>query len=106
MGDKGGAHWSGLAKAKGNAMKPNKTVSDAFHKKQDIRRDITFFNTVEDQKRCQCLIADACDAPTSIQADVAEKALEKLISKRSNNPTKMNNFKKWWWSRRARWQQW
>ena len=96
VGDKSGALWSGLAKEKGNAVKKG-TLSDAYHMKQDIRRHVQLFNTVEDQKKIQNVMTDACNAPTSIQADVAEKAFHKLISKRSNNPTKINNFKNWWW---------
>ena len=48
---------------------------------------------------------DAYNSPTSIQADEAEKALEKLINNQSTNVQKMKNFKSWWW-RRSRWQQW
>ena len=49
---------------------------------------------------------DAYNSPTSIQADEAEKALEKLINNQSTNVQKMKNFKSWWWRRRSRWQQW
>ena len=37
------------------------------------------------------------DAPTSVQADLAEKGLDNLI-KKSTDPKKMSNFKDWWWS--------
>ena len=48
-------------------------------------------------------MADTMDAPTSPQARGAEKALEKLIDKKSTDKKKMENFKKWW-RRRIRWQ--
>lgn len=96
VGDEGGALWSGLCKAKGNSVK-NKTISDAFHIKQDIRRHLKYFKTKKDQKKFQTLMSDAYNSPTSIQADEAGKALEKLIQKQSTNPARMNNFKNWWW---------
>ena len=51
---------------------------------------------------------NAYNSPISIQADEAEKALEKLINSQSTNVQKMKNFKSWWWwwRRRSRWQQW
>ncbi|CAB3984331.1 Hypothetical predicted protein, partial [Paramuricea clavata] len=105
VGDEGGALWSGLCKAKGDGVK-SKTISDAFHVKQDIRRHLKYFKSKKDQERFQSLMSDACKSPTSIQADEAEKALDDLIRKKSTDPVKMSNFKKWWWRRRARWQQW
>jgi len=105
VGDEGGALWSGLCKAKGNDVK-NKTVSDLFHIKQDIRRHLKYFKTDKDGHKFEQLMSDAYNATTSIHADEAEKALENLIIKRSTNVKKMNNFKIWWWRRRARWQKW
>lgn len=105
VGDEGGALWSGLCKAKGDVIK-NKTVSDFFHIKQDIRRHFKYFATDKDQKQFEKAMIDAYNSPTSIQADEAEKALENLITKRSTNVQKMQNFKTWWWRRRSRWQQW
>ena len=40
---------------------------------------------------------NAYNSPISIQADEAEKALEKLINSQSTNVQKMKNFKSWWW---------
>jgi hypothetical protein len=105
VGDEGGALWCGLAKAKGVSVK-SKTISDVFHIKQDIRRHLKYFKVKKDQENFQTLMSAACNAPTSIQADEAEKALERLIEKKSSNPAKMKNFKTWWWRRRCRWQQW
>ena len=105
VGDEGGALWSGLCKAKGDDIK-NKTVSDFFHIKQDIRRHFKYFKTDKDQKHFEKIMIDAYNAPTSIQADEAKTALENLISKRSTNVQKMKNFTAWWWRRRSRWQQW
>jgi hypothetical protein len=78
VGDEGGAHWSGLCKAKGDSVK-SKTISDAFHIKQDIHRHLKYFKSKKDQERFQSLMSDACKSPTSIQADEAEKALDDLI---------------------------
>lgn len=97
VGDEGGALWSGLCKAKGEAIK-NKTVSDFFHMK--------YFKAEKDKKQFEKLMMDAYNSPTSIQADEAEKALKKLIDNQSTNVQKMKNFKSWWWRRRSRWQQW
>ena len=60
------------------------------------------------KKQFEKLMMDAYNSPTSIQADEAEKALEKLINSQSTNVQKMKNFKSWWWwwRRRSRWQQW
>ena len=49
---------------------------------------------------------DSYNAPTSFQAQDAEKRLEKLIQKKATNVTKMMSFKAWWWRRKARWQRW
>lgn len=46
---------------------------------------------------------EASNAPTSIQAEQASKALDSLIERCSSDPAKMMNFKKWWWRRRVRW---
>ena len=58
------------------------------------------------KKQFEKLMMDAYNSPTSIQADEAEKALEKLINNQSTNVQKMKNFKSWWWRRRSRRQQW
>ena len=42
VGDEGGALWSGLCKAKGNSVK-DRTISDAYHIKQDITRHQKYF---------------------------------------------------------------
>ena len=104
VGNEGGALWSGLCKAKGEAIK--KRVSDFFHIKQDIHRHLKYFKAEKDKKQFEKLMMDAYNSPTSIQADEAEKALEKLINNQSTNVQKMKNFKSWWWRRRSRWQQW
>ena len=83
VGDERGALWNGLCKAKGDDIK-NKTVSDFFHIKQDIRRHFKYFKTDKDQKHFEKIMIDAYNAPTYIQADEAKSALENLISKRSN----------------------
>ena len=105
VGDEGGALWSGLQKAKGDNAK-NKSISDAFHLKQDVNRHLKFFKTSRDQNKFKKLMSEASNAPTSIQAEQASKALDSLIERCSSDPPKMMNFKKWWWRRRARWQQW
>lgn len=107
VGDQGGALWSGLCKAKGEAIK-NKTVSDFFHIKQDLHRHLKYFKAEKDKKKFEKLMMNAYNSPISIQADEAEKALEKLINSQSTNVQKMKNFKSWWWwwRRRSRWQQW
>lgn len=105
VGDEGGGLWGGLCKVKGNAVK-NKTVSDFFHLKQDINRHKVYFTADRDKKRFEKLMLDAYDAVTAVQAEDAEKSFEKLINTQSTNPTKMMNFKNWWWQRRARWQKW
>ncbi|XP_033121548.1 uncharacterized protein LOC117120621, partial [Anneissia japonica] len=105
VGDEGGALWGGLCKAKGDHIK-NKTISDFFHFKQDLNRHKVYFQNDKDKAKFQTLMLEAYNAVTSIQADEAEKALEKLISKQSSNPTKMMNYKMWWWRRRVRWQKW
>ena len=104
VGNEGGALWSGLCKAKGKAIK--KRVSDFFHIKQDIHRHLKYFKAEKDKKQFEKLMMDAYNSPTSIQADEAEKALEKLINNQSTNVQKIKNFKSWWWRRRSRWQQW
>ena len=105
VGDEGGALWSGLCKAKGDEVK-NKTVSDFFHIKQDIRRHFKYFDNEKDQKKFDKLMIDAYNSPTSLEADKAGRSLDNLISKHCNYPIKMCNFKKWWWRRRSRWQKW
>lgn len=50
VGDEGGALWKGLCKAKFTQVE-NKTISDAFHVKQDIRRHSKYFKTQADQKK-------------------------------------------------------
>ena len=65
-----------------------------------------YFKAEKDKKQFEKLMMDAYNSPTSIQADEAEKALEKLINNQSTNVQKMKNFKSWWWRRRSRWQQW
>ena len=104
VGNEGGALWSGLCKAKGEAIK--KRVSDFFHIKQDIHRHLKYFKAEKDKKQFEKLMMDAYNSPTSIQADEAEKALEKLINNQSTNVQKIKNFKSWWWRRRSCWQQW
>lgn len=104
VGDEGGALWAGLCKAKGKAVK-NASVSDTFHFKQDVHRHEKFFKATSDKNRFKRLMEDAMDAPTSVQADLAEKGLDNLI-KKSTDPKKMGNFKDWWWRRRVRWQRW
>ena len=74
--------------------------------KQDVNRHLKFFKTSRDQNKFKKLMNEASNAPTSIQAEQASKALDSLIERCSSDPTKMMNFKKWWWRRRARWQQW
>ena len=105
VGDEGGGLWGGLCKAKGNGVK-NKTVSDFFHLKQDINRHKVYFTADRDKTQFEKLMLDAYGAVTAVQAEDAEKSLEKLTNTRSTNPTKMMNFKNWWWRRRARWQKW
>ena len=105
VGDEGGALWSGLQKANGDNAK-NKSISDAFHLKQDVNRHLKFFKTSRDQNKFKKLMNEASNAPTSIQAEQASKALDSLIERCSSDPAKMMNFKKWWWRRRVRWQQW
>ncbi|XP_071949795.1 uncharacterized protein [Antedon mediterranea] len=105
VGDEGGALWSGLCKAKGNDIK-TKTVSDYFNFKQDINRHNVYFSSEKDKSKFQQFMVDAYNAVTNVHAEEAETALLKLISTKSNNPTKMMNFKNWWWRRKARWQKW
>ena len=81
-------------------------MSDFFHIKQDIHRHLKYFKAEKDKKQFEKLMMDAYNSPTSIQADEAEKALEKLINNQSTNVQKIKNFKSWWWRRRSRWQQW
>ena len=100
VGDEGGALWAGLCKAKGKAVK-NASVSDKFHFKQDVHIHEKFFKTNSEKNRFKRLMEDAMDAPTSVQADLAEKGLDNLI-KKSTDPKKMSNFKDWWWRRRVR----
>ena len=57
VGNEGGALWSGLCKAKGDDIK-NKTVSDFFHIKQDIRRHFKYFKTDKDQKHFEKIMND------------------------------------------------
>ena len=105
VGDEGGALWSGLCKAKGNDVK-DRTVSDTYHVKQDIHRHQKYFRDASDKTSFSKIMSDAMNAPTSIQADVAEKALDKLIATKATDKKKMTNFKNWWWRRRLRWQRW
>jgi hypothetical protein len=105
VGDEGGALWKGLCMVKGNEVK-NKTISDVFHIKQDVRRHCKHFKTTRDQNKFKKIMEDASNAATSFQAKEAEQELEKLIKNRSTNVSKMLNFKKWWWRRRIRWQKW
>ena len=105
VGDEGGALWSGLCKAKGNSVK-DKTISDTYHVKQDIHRHQKYFKDAADKTKFSKLMSDAMNAPTSIQAEVAEKALDKLIAGKATDKKKMANFKQWWWRRRLRWQRW
>ena len=77
-----------------------------FHLKQNINRHKVCFTADRDKTQFEKLMLDAYDAVTAVQAEDAEKSLEKLINTRSTNPTKMMNFKNWWWRRRARWQKW
>lgn len=82
MGDEGGGLWGGLCKAKGNGVK-NKTVSDFFHLKQDINRHKVYFITADrDKTQFEKLMLDAYYAVTAVQAEDAEKSLEKLINTR------------------------
>ena len=80
VGDKGGGLWGGLCKAKGNGIK-NKTVSDFFHLKQDINRHKVYFTADRGKTQFEKLMLDAYDAVTAVQAEDAEKSLEKLINK-------------------------
>ncbi|XP_078364125.1 uncharacterized protein LOC144648447 [Oculina patagonica] len=105
VGDEGGGLWGGLCKVKGKAIK-NKTVSDFFHLKQDINRHKVYFTADRDKKQFEKLMLDAYDAVTAVHAEDAEKSFEKLVNTRSTNPTKMMNFKNWWWRRQAHWQKW
>ena len=105
VGDEGGALWKGLCQAKGREIK-NRTVSDLYHFKQDVRRHNKHFTSKSDQIKFKKIMNWAYDAVTSIEAKKAEEELEKLIKTRCSDPTTMLNFKKWWWRRRARWQKW
>lgn len=100
VGDEDGGLWGGLCKAKGNGVK-NKTVSDFFHLKQDINCHKVYFTADRDKTQFKKLMLDAYDAVTAVQTEDAEKSLEKLINTLSTNPTKIMNFKNWWWRRRA-----
>ena len=88
--------------AKGDNAK-NKSTSDAFHLKQDVNWHLKFFKTSRDQNKFKKLMNEASNAPTSIEAEQALKALDSLIERCFSDPSKMMNFKKWWW---ASWQQW
>lgn len=105
VGDEGGALWRGLCLAKGADVK-NKTISDFFHFKQDINRNSVYFNDKRSKEQFKSIMMDAYNAPTSLQAQDAEKRLEKLIEKKATNAKKMKSFKTWWWRRKARWQKW
>lgn len=63
VGNEGGALWSGLCKAKGEAIK-NKTVPDFFHIKQDIHRHLKYFKAEKDKKQFEKLMMDAYNSPT------------------------------------------
>ena len=52
------------------------------------------------------LMSDAMNAPTSNQADIAEKGLDKLIATKATDKKRMTTFKDWWWRRRLKWQRW
>ena len=51
-------------------------------------------------------MSEAINAPTSVQAEAAEKAFDRLIATKATDSKKMNNFKEWWCRRRVRWQRW
>lgn len=48
-----------------------------------------YFKAEKDKKQFEKLMMDAYNSPISIQADEAEKALEKLINNQSTNVQKM-----------------
>lgn len=88
VGDEGGALWKGLCLAKGATVK-EKTVSDFFHFKQDLNRHKIYFQDSQSKNKFQSLMLDACNAPTSVQADQVAKQPDALIEKKSTNVIKM-----------------
>ena len=76
VGDEGGALWKGLCQAKGREIK-NRTVSDLYHFKQDVRRHKKHFTSKSDQIKFEKIMNRAYDAVTSIEAKKAEEELEK-----------------------------
>ena len=105
VGDEGGGLWKGLCQVKGRAVK-NKTISDLFHFKQDVRRHSKYFASKADQIKFEKIMDEAYNAMTSIEAKKSEDQLERHIKNRASDATKMLNFKTWWWRRRVRWQKW
>ena len=91
VGDEGGALWRGLCLAKGENVK-NKTISDFFHFKQDINRNSVHFNDEKSKTQFKPIMMDVYNAPTSFQAQDAEKKLEKLIQKKSDKCHKNDVF--------------
>ena len=83
VGDEGGALWKVLCQAKGREIK-NRTVSDLYHFKQDVRRHNKHFTSKSDQIKFEKIMNRAYDAVTSIKAKKAEE-LEKLIKTRSSD---------------------
>lgn len=77
--------------AKGEDVK-NKTISDFFHFKQDINRNVVYFSDPKSKDQFKSIMMDAYNAPTSVQAVDAEKRLEKLIEKKSNKCQKNEVF--------------
>ena len=55
VGDEGGALWKGLCHAKGREIK-NRTVSDLYHFKQDVRRHKKHFTSKSDQIKFEKII--------------------------------------------------
>lgn len=77
--------------AKGEDVK-NKTISDFFHFKQDINRNVVYFSDPKSKDQFKSIMMDAYNALTSVQAVDAEKRLEKLIEKKSNKCQKNEVF--------------
>ena len=71
VGDEGGGLWKGLCEAKGNAVK-NKTISDLFHFKQDVRRHSKYFASKADQIKFKKIMDEAYNAMTSIESKKLE----------------------------------
>ena len=82
VGDEGGALWSGLCKAKGNSVK-DRTISDAYHIKQDITWHQKYFKEKADKDKFRKLMYEAYEAATYINADKAGEALTKLIENKA-----------------------